>query len=86
MKTNTKVKLMSFLGRQSAEQEIHAENDYWKLIGETGVVLGETRNAYGRLLILFDNDLDRFGVANHNAVRNSLWIVPEDLEIVDDND
>ncbi|AWI26086.1 hypothetical protein [Flavobacterium pallidum] len=82
MNKNTKVKLISFSGRQSAEQKIHAENDYWKLIGEIGVVVDETRNSYGRLLVLFDSDLDGFGVANHNPVKHSLWIMPEDLEIV----
>ncbi|MBA0885033.1 hypothetical protein [Flavobacterium undicola] len=78
---NTKVRLKSFLETQSPKAKTHPENNYWKLIGENGTVIDEIKNENGRILILFDNDLDYFGVANHNPIKNSLWIKVEDLEI-----
>ena len=77
---NTKVTLKSFLERQSPKTKTRPEDDYWKLIGENGTVIDEIKNDNGRILILFDNDLDYFGVANHNPIKNSLWIKIEDLE------
>ena len=78
---NTKVILKSFSERKSPKAETHPENNYWKLIGENGTVIDEIKNDSGRILILFDNDLDHFGVANHNPIKNSFWIKIEDLEI-----
>ena len=79
---NTKVKLKSFLESQSPKVKTHPENNYWKLIGENGIVIDEIKNHNGRILILFENDLDNFGVANHNPIKNSLWIKVEDLELI----
>jgi hypothetical protein len=79
---NTKVKLKSFLGSQSPKAKTHPENNYWKLIGENGIVIDEIKNDNGRILILFENDIDNFGVANHNPIKNSLWIKVEDLELI----
>lgn len=79
---NITVRLKSFLERQSPKDKTLAENNYWKLIGENGIVIDEILNENGRILILFNNDLDRFGVANHNPIKNSLWIKVEDLEII----
>ena len=59
-----------------------SENNYWKLIGQNGKVIDGIKNNNGRILILFENDLDNFGVANHNPIKNSLWIKVEDLEII----
>ena len=79
---NTKVKLKSFLESLSPKAKTRPENNYWKLIGENGIVIDEIKNDNGRILILFENDLDNFGVANHNPIKNSLWIKVEDLEII----
>ena len=70
------------MGRLSPKVKTHPENDYWKLIGENGIVIDEIINKNGRILILFDSDLNYFGVANHNPIKNSLWIKIEDLEIL----
>jgi hypothetical protein len=82
LEKNTKVKLKSFLERQSPKAKTHSENNYWKLIGQKGKVIDEIKNDNGRILILFEKDLDYFGVANHNPIKNSLWIKVEDLEII----
>jgi hypothetical protein len=38
-------------------------------------------NFKGRFLVLFDDDLDKYKVANHNLIKNSLWIKKSDLMI-----
>ena len=80
---NTIVKLKSFLESQSPKTKTNPENNYWKIIGEKGIVIDEIVNENGRILILFDNNIDNFGVANHNPTKNSLWIKIADLEIVE---
>ena len=66
------------------EKNILNHNNYWKLIGEKGKVIDERENYTGRILILFDKNLDEFEVENHNPIKNSLWIKKTDLEIVSD--
>jgi hypothetical protein len=78
---NTSVKLKSFLGTLNPEKNILDHNNYWKLIGENGKVIDERENYAGRILILFDKNLDEFEVENHNPIKNSLWIKKTDLEI-----
>ncbi len=36
----------------------------------------------GRILVLFDRNLDDFEVENHNPIKNSLWIKKTDLEVL----
>ena len=36
----------------------------------------------GRILVLFDKNLDDFEVENQNTIKNSLWIKKTDLEVV----
>jgi hypothetical protein len=78
---NTPIKLKSFLGTLKPEKNILDFNNYWKLIGEKGKVIDEIENESGRILILFDKNLDEFKVENHNQIKNSLWIKKTDLEI-----
>ena len=78
---NTSVKLKSFLGTLKPKKNILDHNNYWKLIGEKGKVIDERENYNGRILILFDKNLDEFEVENHNPIKNSLWIKKTDLEI-----
>jgi hypothetical protein len=76
----TQVRLKSFSGTLVAQKRINPCDNYWKLIGERGEVINdEVYN--GRVLVLFEADLDNFELANHNPVLNSLWIKPTDLEL-----
>ncbi len=78
----TKVRLISFSGTTTPKKSTEPQNNYWKLIGQKGEIInGERFNE--RVLVLFDEDLDQFGVANHNPIINSLWILPSDLELQD---
>ena len=36
----------------------------------------------GRILVLFDKNLDDFEVENQNPIKNSLWVKKTDLEVV----
>jgi Bacterial antitoxin of ParD toxin-antitoxin type II system and RHH len=81
IKKNTAIKLKSFLGTLKPKKNILDHNNYWKLIGEKGIVIDEIENESGRILILFDKNLDEFEVENHNPIKNSLWIKKTDLEI-----
>ena len=78
---NTLVKLKSFLGTLTPKNEIENDNDYWKLIGEKGKIINDQEIKDERVLVLFDQNLDDFKVANHNPIKNSLWIKKTDLEI-----
>ena len=79
-KKGSKVKLKTFLGELTAKKRTDPINDYWKIIGQRGEIIDD--DFYNeRILVLFENDLDQFGVANHNPIINSLWILPKDLEL-----
>lgn len=80
MQKNTRVALKSFLGTIVSNERIDSCENYWKLIGEKGILISdEVINE--RVLVLFDKDLDIFKVENHNPVKNSLWILKTDLSI-----
>ena len=83
MMINTYVRLISFNGitDKPVEKQIRACDDYWKLIGLKGTVI-ETGGRDGRVLVHFENELDLYQVANHNPIKNSLWMLLSDLEEV----
>jgi hypothetical protein len=79
MTNNIKVKLKFFLGKLEPKKKVKSNENYWKLIGEKGKVIDEVENSNGRILILFNKNLDEFELENHNPVKNSLWIKKTDL-------
>ncbi|OOQ59341.1 hypothetical protein [Mucilaginibacter pedocola] len=81
MQKGVRVILKTFLGETTAPESTEPWNDYWKLLGEEGEVIGD--EIYNqRVLVLFHTDLNIFKLANHNPVPNSLWILPSDLETI----
>ena len=81
MRINTNVTIKSFLGLQKPNEEISDDENYWILIGEKGKVIEENnKNFSGKVLVLFDKNLDKFNLQNHNPTKNSLWILESDLE------
>lgn len=78
---DTPVKLKTFLGTLTSSKKIEERENYWKLIGEKGKVIDDTEINNGRVLVLFDKNLNEFGVENHNPIDNSLWIKKSDLEL-----
>lgn len=82
IKKNTEVRLKSFLGTLTSAKKIFDDENYWKLIGEKGIIIDDVEINDGRVLVLFENNLDNFNVINHNPIKNSLWIKKTDLEVV----
>ncbi len=81
LEKGARIKLISFWGTLSPEKTVDDQENYWKLIGERGKVIDHAENHDQKVLIVFDNDLDKFKVENHNPIKNSLWIKETDLEI-----
>ena len=83
MLKNQKVKLKSFLGKNTNNDELDVRENYWVLIGKYGKII-ETNNENfrERVLVLFDDDLDKLNLFNHNPIKNSLWILIKDLEFI----
>lgn len=80
LKPGKRVSLKSFNDSLTAPQAIKAEENYWLLIGSKAVV--ELTNDSDRVLIKFERDLSSLGLANHNEVPNSLWILISDLKFI----
>lgn len=78
---DTPVILKTFLGKLASSEKVGERENYWKLIGERGKVIDDTEINSGRVLVLFNKNLNEFGVENHNPIKNSLWIKKSDLEI-----
>ncbi len=79
---DTPVKLITFLGKSTAPKNTDDRENYWKLIGQHGIVIDEVEMNNDRVLVLFDGNLDDFEIENHNLIKNSLWIKKTDLEVL----
>jgi hypothetical protein len=84
-----RVKLISFLGSTVAPENTRSYENYWRLIGQTGFVHNtpvpnDMRNhpRGERVLVVFDCDLNDFGLASHNDIDRSLWIFTSDLGLL----
>jgi len=77
---NTRVKLKSFQGTLMVEPGTGIKENFWKLIGELGRAIELNDN--GKILVLFDKNLDEFELENHNPIKNTLWIKDTDLELI----
>jgi acetylornithine/N-succinyldiaminopimelate aminotransferase len=78
-----RVVLITFNGRTMSEAGVPAHENYWILIRSTGTIASlEPPNGVdrSRVLVHFDRSLDALGLENHNVQKNSLWILPTDLE------
>ncbi|MBS7333075.1 hypothetical protein [Faecalibacter bovis] len=84
MLLNQKIIIKSFLGLQnSSEDDLNDNENYWRLIGETGTIIEESNEYFtNRVLIMFDKNLDDLKLINHNPIKNTLWILIKDLEII----
>lgn len=80
-KLGKKVLLRTFNGTKTAPEEPRSGEDYWKLIGATGIIM-ESANARGRVLVQFDDSVAQHGLHCHNSIANSLYILTSDLELI----
>ncbi|HCW08808.1 MAG TPA: hypothetical protein DGG95_15735 [Cytophagales bacterium] len=74
------VTLDSFHGTIKPGKSISENENYWKLIGAKGTIVGD-EEIDGKVLVLFECNLDDFKLENHNPIKNSLWIKKSDLKI-----
>ena len=91
MKKHDKVKLVTFNGKSHSGKAVDSAENYWKLIGETGIVeqSPQGNSIYAdfskqpRVLVRFEKDIRRFGLIAHNDIENALWILVSDLAVVE---
>jgi hypothetical protein len=76
---NQKVRLKSFNGTLTAPKQTKPEENYWSLIGRSGEIVAP-ENQNGRVLVKFDAPVKSFGLACHNEIESSLYILESDLE------
>lgn len=81
MNKNTVITLKTFHGTLKPTNKIKVRENYWKLIGEKGIVIDKADFNPEKVLVLFEKNLDDFDLENHNPVKNSLYIDKTDLEI-----
>lgn len=87
MKIDTKVILRTFAGSANAPAGTANNENYWRLIGTTGIVIDDKNPDWApllgghRVLVLFDTNPSDSGLESHNEVPNSLWIAVTDLEL-----
>ena len=79
MMNNTKVELKYFLGTLQPPNKTKKRENYRKLIGQKGIVIEEADFNPEKVLVLFEKELNRFNVENHNPVKNTLYINKTDL-------
>lgn len=81
--------MISFNGLLEAPSDCIPEENFWRLISEKGTVVQDPTESYlyasfskdKRVCIVFDSDLNSFGLVNHNPIPNSLWILVSDLRV-----
>ena len=80
------VVLKTFQGSHPAPPEVDESENYWKLIGLSGVIV-EKKSSHPafpqlgeRALVKFDNNPKDYGLHCHNSVGKSLWIFILDLD------
>lgn len=78
---DSRVKLKTFKGKLSPNRAVDKLDNFWQLIGHKGIIL-DLDNGSKKALVLFDDIPDHLGVANHNPIKNSLWINIGDLEML----
>lgn len=75
--------LRTFNGTTTPNSEVEQPENYWTLIGETGMVLNFAEELgfanKNRVLFQFEGDVGARGLACHNEKPNALWILKTDL-------
>jgi hypothetical protein len=76
-----KVRLKSFNGLATPPDGCRNSENYWRLIGYSGVVV-EPKNDRCRLLVQFEESIEALGLHCHNPIENSLYILESDLTLL----
>ena len=88
-KVNQSVRLKMFQGTSAPTGKVRDDENYWPLIGATGVVVSidepdalKAIEGGPRVLVRFDERVAERGLACHNDFDNSLWLRVSDLSPV----
>ena len=81
LESGTKVKLTTFNNTTDSPEDCEPSENYWSLIGETGIIK-KPENNRSRVLVQFDNSVKSKGLHCHNEIENSLLILASDLEVL----
>ena len=81
MEKNTVIKLKTFHGTLKPTKKVKVRENYWKLIGEKGIVIEEADFNPEKVLVVFEKNIDDFDLENHNPIKNSLYFDKKDLEL-----
>jgi len=80
LEIGTRVKLNKFNGTIDTPKDCDKSENYWSLIGESGIVI-QPKNSCSRVLIQFENIEKLKNLHCHNEVESSLWILESDVEL-----
>lgn len=77
----------TFNGTGSTDETARPAENYWLLVGQTGVIVKTWREAAfempeSRFLGRFDENLNNLGLCSHNEIENSLWILGSDISFI----
>ena len=87
MKPGDRIVLNSFNGVEIPPESINENENYWKLVGRTGIIIDGGRdkeffNKTGRVCVKFDESVQEMNLECHNEIENSLWILESDLSLI----
>ncbi len=82
LEIGAKVRLKTFNNTSVPPKDCEASENYWALIGITGIIKKPINNQ-SRVLVQFDNSVESLGLHCHNEIENSLLILTSDLEVLD---
>ncbi len=86
MKNSDCVILKTFNNSIIPESHVDDSGNYWKLIGLKGKIVAQASEYNfpynNRVLVKFFEPIKEFGLNSHNPIRNSLWILKDDLEVI----
>ncbi|WP_432728902.1 hypothetical protein [Variovorax sp. W6] len=82
-----RVRLISFLGKPSAPSGVKVAENYWILIGNSGMAICNGEGVWGlpgrsRYLVQFERNVESLGLHCHNEITNALWVEENDIELV----
>lgn len=85
----SRVKVKTFHGTRQPTEPVDSNENYWRLVNETGTVVGDEVKVHpafpekgDRVLVKFDIDLRRLNLESHNTIDNALWIFLSDLVVL----
>ncbi len=85
---NQQIRLKSFLGVLTKDKNTDETEDYWKLIGQSGIIIKKKDKPHPaflnkglQVLVKFNCDINHYNLISHNEKENSLWIFESDLAL-----